>query len=335
MVSYKTIIQSLSSLPSTLPSNLTAVFVGATSGIGQATLIHFARATVSKSPTIYIVGRSASASGKLIADLRTINPSAKIEFVERDVSLIKGVDEAVADMKKDGLDKLDYLIMSVGFISLEGRKETKEGLEPSMTTRYYSRARFIHHFIPLLNTSPNPHVLNVLAGGQEGRLNTSDLDLKSPKNYSIISAAVHSATMLTLILERYATANPKISFVHSYPGFVATPLFERGLSGISGILLRWTVVPVVKWFAMSAEEAGGRALFYATNARYSVVPTESLAVAIPQGLQKARLSEGGVFLVGKDSESSDNEKMLKELREKDADKVWEHTNQIWNAAISA
>lgn len=202
-----------------------------------------------------------------------------------------------------------------------------------MTTRYYSRARFIHHFLPLLNASSNPHVLNILAGGEEASLVSSDLDLKNPKNYSIGNAAVHSATMLTLTLERYAAANPKISFVHSFPGLVATPTLSRA-SGIVGFLLRWVVSPIVmSLFAMSVDEAGARAFFYATNARYTVDETEEQAAPIPSGLQKVNRSQGGVFLVGKDSEASGKETLLKELRETEAEKVWEHTVQVWNAAV--
>lgn len=122
MVSYKTIQPSLSTLPSVLPSDLKAVFVGATSGIGRSVLLQFARATASKSPTIYIVGRNAQTSAPLVAEVSSTNPSAKVEFIEKDVSLIQGVDEAVIEIKKSGLDKIDYLIMSVGFISFNGRQ---------------------------------------------------------------------------------------------------------------------------------------------------------------------------------------------------------------------
>lgn len=130
MASYKTIQSSLSSLPSVLPSDLKAVFVGATSGIGQSVLLRFARATASKSPSIYIVGRNAKTSAPLVAQVSSINPSAKVEFVEKDVSLIQGVDEAAIEIKKSGLDRIDYLIMSVGFISFNGRIGMSAYIQP-------------------------------------------------------------------------------------------------------------------------------------------------------------------------------------------------------------
>jgi short-subunit dehydrogenase len=122
MVAINTIKKSnTTTLPQTLPQNLTAVFLGATSGIGRSTIKQLAIATDNNSPTIYIVGRSVSAATPLIAELRQSNPSAKIEFIERDVSLVKEVDAAMQEVAKRET-KVDLLFMSVGFMSFEGRK---------------------------------------------------------------------------------------------------------------------------------------------------------------------------------------------------------------------
>lgn len=198
-----------------------------------------------------------------------------------------------------------------------------------MTTRYYSRARAIQLLLPLLNKSENPHVANVLAGGLEGPLLEDDLDLVKPGNFSITSSSMHSATMLTLILEKWAAENPNISFVHQFPGTVATPLFTRGSSGVTGFLLRWVVSPIIcTFFAASPEDAGARSLFHSTNARYTVPAGESRSVPIPEGLERAKQSGGGVFLVSNKSESADNEKVLVDQRRL-TEKVWEHTQQIF------
>ena len=122
MVAIKTIKTSNSTtLPKSLPQNLTAVFLGATSGIGRSTVKQLAIATDGKSPTIYIVGRSAPAATSLIAELRQSNPSATVEFIERDVSLVKEADAAMQEISKRET-KVDILFMSVGFMSFEGRK---------------------------------------------------------------------------------------------------------------------------------------------------------------------------------------------------------------------
>jgi hypothetical protein len=200
-----------------------------------------------------------------------------------------------------------------------------------MTTRYYSRTRAIQLLLPLLNASPNPHVTNILAGGQESPLIQDDLDLVKPGNFSFIQASKHSATMLTLMLEKFATENPKISFVHAYPGFVATPTLTRGTSGILAVFMRWIVSPILTTlFAESESDAGAKALLYLTNAAYTVPETESLAAPAPNGLAKVKRSNGGVFLLNQNGEASDNEKVLGELRTGATELVWKHTTGVFD-----
>ncbi|KAJ4243808.1 hypothetical protein NW762_014683 [Fusarium torreyae] len=332
MVAINTIKTANTALPKILPQNLTAVFIGATSGIGRSTLKQLAIATDSKSPTIYIVGRSASAATPLIADLRQTNSSATFEFIEKDVSLVKEADAAMQEIAKRET-KIDILFMSVGFMSFEGRKETKEKLEPSMTTRFYSRVRAIEVLLPLLNRSDNPHVVNILAGGLEGPLIEDDLDLAKPGNYSVASGSGQSATMLTLLLERFAQENPNVSFVHAFPGLTATPLLSRGSSGFIGFLLQWIVTPLANTFFTSADDVGARALFYATNAMFTVESTEASANPTPQGLDKTARSAGGVFLADNKSEAPANEKVLAPIREKSADKVEAHVKDVFKRVL--
>ncbi|CAH0002279.1 unnamed protein product [Clonostachys byssicola] len=316
------------SLPAFIPDEMVAVFIGATSGIGEATLKQFVIAAKGKSPRVYVVGRSALKSAPLLEELQRTDPAARIEFIEKDGSLLQDIEAATSLIRKSET-KVDLLFISIGFISFEGRIETSEGLEPSMTTRFYSRALAIQQLLPLLSNSENPHVSNVLAGGMESSIDLDDLDLAKPGNYSIVKAAVHSATMLTLMLEKWAQENPKISFVHSHPGIVRTPILSRASRGISGILLRNFVSPLVNtFFATSADDSGARSIFQATNARYTVDANRSLSPPIPEGLSKATMTPGGVFLVNQNSEITDNEKVLKELRISSASLVASHFENI-------
>jgi NAD(P)-dependent dehydrogenase (short-subunit alcohol dehydrogenase family) len=216
-----------------LPAGLVALFLGGTSGIGQSALIQFA--TYAIQPRIYIAARRASATTGLLEELHEKNPGGTYTVIEKDVSLICETNDVV-EFVKARETKLDLLFESVGFISFSGRQETAEGLEPSMT-RYYSRLRAAQGLLPLLNAAASPRVVSILAGGHEAKMNEEDLDLRKPGNYSIISAAVHSATMLTLAYEYLARENPRISFVHAFPRFVATPLFTRGSTGVLRLLM--------------------------------------------------------------------------------------------------
>lgn len=101
--------------------NITALFVGGTSGIGQSTLRQLAQET--EKPTAYIVGRDEYKARPFLAELRQLNPEGQYNFVEADVSLIRNVD-AACDRVLQREKHLNFLFMTPGGISLGGRKGT-------------------------------------------------------------------------------------------------------------------------------------------------------------------------------------------------------------------
>ncbi|KAJ5784984.1 uncharacterized protein N7503_010196 [Penicillium pulvis] len=323
MVNLRTVLQSNNRL-SDAEGPQVALFVGATSGIGLGILKEFAQHAVS--PRVYIVARNAETAAPLVEELRLINPGATFEIIERNVSLIKDA-EKVTEFIKSKESSLDLLCMSVGFFSLDGRQDTTEGLEASLTTRYYSRIRMAQLLVPLLNQSKSPHVLSILAGGQEGSLHEDDLGLDNPKNFSVGSGNSHATTMMTFALEHLAAENPRISFVHAFPGIVATPLFNRIAGGILGMVIRYVVAPVLKLFLRSVTEAGQRGLFIITSARYSV---DDGIVPLAGDLQKAQRTEGGIFTIDQHGEAGDNAKVLEDFRKRGVDKkIWDHTMNVF------
>ncbi|KAK7995694.1 hypothetical protein PG990_014467 [Apiospora arundinis] len=316
MVSLQAVQQSNARIASTLPQGLVALFLGATSGIGQSTLQHFVQ-NAPPSPRIYSVARPQSVASHeaLLTSLRESSPSANISLITADVSLVSEVDRVVKEITQQET-KLDLLVMSPGFMAFEGRTETREGLEPSMSTRFYSRQRAVEQLAPLLNNAPNPRVLTVLAGGLEGDIDVRDLDLKDPRRWHFWTASVHATAMHTLALERVAAAHPRLSIVHWFPGTVATPGLARAA--------KFGMSPPQQ---ATQEEAGARGLFLATSDRFGahggLVPT-------PQGLGPAQKSGGGIFLADPKCEPTDNEQVLGGMRSKGVDKtVWEHTQKTF------
>lgn len=91
MVALKDVQFSNSKISSTFPTGLVAVFVGATSGIGEFTLLQFAK-DVPKAH-VYFVGRSQEAADRIKGECQAVNPEGKFEFIKSDVSLIKNVDD--------------------------------------------------------------------------------------------------------------------------------------------------------------------------------------------------------------------------------------------------
>ncbi|KAF2671865.1 short-chain dehydrogenase/reductase [Microthyrium microscopicum] len=333
MVHIKTVNAS-NSLIKDLPSGLVAAFIGATSGIGEEALRQFTQ--YATSPKIYIVGRSASSAAPLISQLKQSNPEATIEFVEKNVSLLRDID-AFTSYIKSKEQKLDILMMSAGFISFVGRDKTSEGLDASMSTRYYGRMRAIENLLPLLRAAPSARVVSILAAGQEGKLIEDDLDLRKAGNYSIGNAATATGTMGTLTLGHFATENPGISFVHAFPGFVATNnLTTKGSSGLVGLLLR-LILPPIRWlFAISPKEAGARVLSYATSARYAVAGGESTSVPLATGLERAKQMDNRVFLVGGDGESVGKQALLNDCKSRGVDDaVWAWTQKVFSTLTAA
>ncbi|CAK7203117.1 hypothetical protein SEUCBS139899_005846 [Sporothrix eucalyptigena] len=302
-----------------------AVFLGATSGIGLAVLKEFAQYALK--PNVYFVARNAVAAASIVEELRHLNADGKYEVIEKDVSLVADAN-AVAAVVKAKESKVDLLFMSVGFFSFDGRKDTSEGLEASMTTRYYSRIRIAQLLLPLLNAAPHPRVVSVLAGGLEAPIDEKDLSLSKPNAFSVSASNNHTATMMTLSLEHLAQENPHISFVHTFPGLVSTPLLGKTSSGLLGVFLRWVVAPLMTLFTTTPAEAGERGLFYSTSARYGV---DDGLLPLSDGLVVAKKTPGGIFLVDAKGESADNEKVLGDLRKRNVgDAVWTHTQEVFS-----
>lgn len=98
-------------------AGLVCVFAGATSGIGASTLEKVV--TMLEAPTFYVIGRSATRFATQSHHLQSLNPNAKIVFLEAEISLLSDVDvvcKQIAAKEK----KVDYLYMSPGLMPLNG-----------------------------------------------------------------------------------------------------------------------------------------------------------------------------------------------------------------------
>lgn len=111
MVTLTQVQASNALVSSTLPANPVAVFVGATSGIGEYTLRAFAKHA--KQPRVYFVGRSQEAGDRIKADCQAANPDGEFIFIQSDVSLLKKVDEVCQQIKQKE-DHVNLLVLSQG-----------------------------------------------------------------------------------------------------------------------------------------------------------------------------------------------------------------------------
>jgi NAD(P)-dependent dehydrogenase (short-subunit alcohol dehydrogenase family) len=226
------------------------VFVGGTSGIGQAMAESFARMTDGKA-TIVIVGRNKTAAESIISTLPRATDST-YEFVSCDATLMRNVVAASQDIISRH-PKVNFLVMSPGFFSMKGFNPTDEGIDRKLAVNYYARWKFIDQFLPALKKAKDDgedaKVFSVFGAGRGGPIDVNDLGLK--KSYSLINASrtgptyndlmveVSSSTRSglgslradQLLLQEYARRNPELTFTHGFPGAVLTNFAASAESG--------------------------------------------------------------------------------------------------------
>jgi len=181
-----------------------ALFVGGTSGIGQGIAEAFAKHTKGN-VHIVIIGRNRAAADAIIAQFpKPTSPNAKIshEFVQCDVTQMRTV-QTVTDSLLERFPKINFLVMSPGFMSLKGRDETDEGIDRKLAVHYYARWKFTHDLLPSLTRAKeageDAKVLSVLAPGKGGEIDLDDLGLK--KGFSVQAAALQAPTYNDLMMQ--------------------------------------------------------------------------------------------------------------------------------------
>ena len=194
--------------PSYLP---VTVIVGGTSGIGQHTAQALARYTKGNAHII-IIGRNEAAAKKIIASFPKpsgpdAHPGWKHEFVYCDALLMKNV-YATCEALSSRLDRVNFLVLSAGYLDFKGREETEEGIDIKMALRYYSRWAFTKGLMPLLRRAKNARqkasVLSVLGAGWGPKIDLDDLELRN--NYTGLKCSFVTLTYNDLMMAVCATS---------------------------------------------------------------------------------------------------------------------------------
>ena len=316
--------KALASLP---PERKVAVFVGGTSGIGEAAVTSFARWATGHA---YIIGRNAASAAKTMAACRAVaaSPSTTFEFIQQDIVLLRDVD-AVCAAIASRQTQLDLLYMTPDIPTFSGRVETSEAIDRLMSLRYYARMRFIRNLLPLLRRAPSPRVISVLGPKKfEFGLDLDDLALRS--SYGNVACFSHCSLMNTLCMEEYALRNPSVAFVHVYPGVVLTTNVLSGpdLPWLVRKLIQYLVYPVCRLFAQKYPEAGDRMMYIAFSGIFPAAGADGAG-----DVQVASDGEAGsgCYCVDWKARRMDNARKLASLRLENARrKVWDHTDAVLN-----
>ena len=294
--------------------------------------------------------RSEDAANRILSELNAIKADGEAHFIEKDVTLMKNVDQ-VCDEIKAKEKKLNLLFMTPGQMSMKGRNETSEGLDRKFATNYYARLRFTQQLLPLLiAASPSlSRVVSVLGPGDESpAFSFEDMDLKTTfslqnclrsvscpeltsESKGELKACRHSTTMTDFAFEELAKQNPTVSFIHAFPGFVKTGFFKE--SGMAMRVFGNVATTVLKPWSLSIDESGERHLYLSTSNIYPAADGNGQGVELGGEKVKAG-SDGGIgsgaYLIGERGEVRANVKALDELRKKDAGtRIWSFTQDLF------
>lgn len=149
-------------------------------------------------------------------ELKEMNPDGKAFFLEKDISLLRSVDEICNELKRRE-SKIHCLFLTAGYMTLKGRMETTEGIDRKMCINYYARIRCTLNLMPLLEAASDANelsrVITVLAAGSEGDVRLDDLDLKH--NFTLHACLAHCVVMTDFAVEelskRYVSEGRKPS----------------------------------------------------------------------------------------------------------------------------
>ncbi|KAJ7035979.1 NAD(P)-binding protein [Mycena alexandri] len=209
-----------------------AIFVGGTSGIGQGMAEAFARHTNGNAHIVLVDRNRAAAEAILATFPKPAIPGISHEFVECNISLMKNV-RRVAKELSTRTPKINFLVLTPGVVTLNGRNETEEGIDRKLAVHYYGRWRFIRDLLPGLESTKkageDAKVITVLSAGHGGTIDIEDLGLK--KSYSLAKAAAAVPTYSDIMINvrlSFLLRYPGLSFLHSFPGGVRTGLLQGG-----------------------------------------------------------------------------------------------------------
>lgn len=185
---------------------------------------------------------------------------------------------------------------------------TVEGLHYPAAIAVHARNRFINNLLPLINNATSlRRVISVFIATLEGEIQMDDFQGWHMK---LMANRDHAASITTLSLESHHKDNPKVSFVHNFPGVIKSGI-TRGTSGVVLTALKAVVRIFGSLLYMPAEEAGDRHVFLSTSARYCAGEKDETAgvpISVAPDLSFARGTDGklasGVYSINASGESA-------------------------------
>ncbi|KAJ7083480.1 hypothetical protein C8R44DRAFT_894524 [Mycena epipterygia] len=224
-----------------------AIFVGGTSGVGQAMAEALARQTSGRAHII-LIGRNAAAANEILGKFPKPGPADGAngwahEFVACDATSMANIRSVCAELRAR-LTHINFIVLSAAGPAgntMIACGETTEGLDNHLAIRYFARYLFTKELLPLIvraqEKGQHAHLMSVLGAGFGATIATDDLGLVKARAQTInilrgsmlsvaaLKGMIRGVAYNDGLVAYFATQHPQLAFTHIHPGQVKTTSF--------------------------------------------------------------------------------------------------------------
>ncbi|KAJ7325898.1 NAD(P)-binding protein [Mycena albidolilacea] len=252
------------------------IFVGGTSGIGQGIAEAFARHTHGRAH-IVLIGRNEAAARAILARLPAPSSGEAYtrEFIPCDLALVANAKRTSAQLAAR-FPRVNIVFLTAGAISLKGFDPTSEKIDRQMASLYYSKWAFIDGLLPSLRAAKqageDARVAAVHTAGRDIPVDLADLGLEGAMGRGMRGARSlvgQLASYQDLMAKAFGERDPTITFTHTFPGSVDTPVLRASPSLALRIAHYVRLVLRIRG-EMSIDECGERQLWGLLQVRVCV-----------------------------------------------------------------
>ncbi|KAJ7865026.1 hypothetical protein B0H14DRAFT_2504825 [Mycena olivaceomarginata] len=301
----------MSTLPNIIAANAAwapaytpvGIFVGGTSGIGQGIAEAFARHTNGRAH-IVLVGRNEAAAAAILARLPAASSGEVYtrEFISCDLALVANAKRTSAQLAAR-FPRVNILFLTAGAISLKGFDPTpEEGIDRQMASLYYSKWAFIDGLLPSLRAAreagEDARVAAVHTAGRGIPVDLEDLGLEKGLQRGVRGARSlvgQLASYQDLMAEAFGAHDPTLTFTHTFPGSVDTPVLRASPSLALRIAHYVRLVLRIRG-EMTIEECGERQLWGLLQVRVCIFSALSRTLFLSSRFRSRSLFRESNFL---------------------------------------
>lgn len=228
---------------------------GATSGVGEATLIELA----ALGATVVGVGRDAARCEQTRRGVLASTGNPDVEMLLADLS-VQGEIRRFASLFNEKYSRLDVLINNAGAFFL-WRQVSRDGFEMTWALNHLSYFLLTHLLLEKIRSNTPARIVNVASGAHyRGRIHFDDINLtKSYNGWKAYSQSKLANVLFTYQLDR-RLKGAEITVNSLTPGFVATRIGHN-----SGRLIAYFVKQIQRRGGMTPQEGAQTIIYLATS----------------------------------------------------------------------